>query len=60
VRAATPPPLPQARQGLGVLFTPIPLIKALFSSLQNIKSFQDFSSHRISRYMYEALNVGKK
>jgi len=33
--------------------------KALFSSHQNPKSFQDSPSHRILRYMHESLNIDK-
>ena len=33
--------------------------KALFSSPQNPKSFQDSLSHRILRHMHEALNIDK-
>jgi len=33
--------------------------KALFSSLQNLKTFQDFSSHQILWYMHIALNIDK-
>jgi len=35
----------------------IPLLKALFSSSQKPKSFQDFLSHRIFRHMHETLNI---
>jgi len=31
--------------------------KALFSSLQKQKTFQDSSSHRILRHMHGALNI---
>jgi hypothetical protein len=34
--------------------------RAMFRSLQNVKSFQDSPSHRIYRHMYGALNIGKK
>jgi hypothetical protein len=33
--------------------------KALFSSFQKPKTFQDSSSHRILWHMYEALNIIK-
>jgi len=33
--------------------------KALFSSPQKAKSFQDSPSHRILRHMHEALNIDK-
>jgi len=32
-------------------------LSMLFRSHQNLKSFQDFPSHRILRYMHEALNI---
>jgi len=31
-----------------------------FSLSQNSKTFQDFSSHRVLRHMYGALNIDKK
>jgi hypothetical protein len=34
--------------------------KALFSSPQNLKTFQDSLSHRILRHMHRALNIDKK
>jgi hypothetical protein len=33
------------------------MIKALYSSHQKPKSFQDSPSHRILRHMHEALNI---
>jgi len=33
---------------------------ALFSSPQNLKTFQDSPSHRILQHMHEALNIVKK
>jgi hypothetical protein len=32
----------------------------LFSSQKILQNFSDFSSHRIFRHMYEALNIDKK
>jgi len=34
--------------------------KPLFSSLQNSKTLQDFTSHRIFKHMHEVLNVAKQ
>jgi len=34
--------------------------KALFSSPQKTKTFQDFSSHRILQHIHGALNIDKK
>jgi hypothetical protein len=39
------------------VYTPI---KALFSSGEKLKTFQDFPSHQIFARMHGALNVGKK
>ena len=33
------------------------IARALFSSPRNLKSFQNFLSHRILRHMHEALNI---
>jgi hypothetical protein len=31
----------------------------VYSSLKKLKSFQNFSSYRISQHMYRAINIGK-
>jgi len=37
----------------------IGVVKVLFSLLQKLKTFQDFSSHRILWHMHEVLNIDK-
>jgi len=39
---------------------PMQQSKALFSYTQNLKTFQDFSSHQILWHMHVALNIDKK
>jgi hypothetical protein len=49
-----------SKQGISFDLSQLIFIRAMFSWLQNSKSFQDSPSHRICRHMYGVLNIGKK